>query len=80
MKTIWRREHWDGQRVELGHAWILRKGDTVAGCILTTHELGWELRLMTSHLVRSHVCRSSAEVLDTQEAWKAAMLQKGWTE
>ena len=46
--------------------------------ILTTHELGWELRLMTSDLLRSQVCRTSDEVLQTHEAWKAAMITKGW--
>jgi hypothetical protein len=34
---------------------------------------------MTSDLLRSQVCRSSEEVLNTHEHWKAAILQKGWT-
>lgn len=72
------REHWAGNPVELGDAWTLRKGDKVARCILASHELGWELRLMTSDLLRSQVCRSSEEVLTTDERWKAAMLAKGW--
>ena len=54
------------------------KGDKVARCLLVTHPLGWELRLMTSDLLRSQVCRSSQEILDTHEAWKAAMVEKGW--
>jgi hypothetical protein len=44
-----------------------------------SHPLGWELRLMTTDLLRSEVCRSSTEVLDTSEQWKAAMIGKGWT-
>ena len=64
--------------MDLGDAWILRKGAKVARCILVTHPLGWELRLMTSDLLRSQVCRSSEEILNTDEAWKAAMLDRGW--
>ena len=44
-----------------------------------THPLGWELRLMTSDLLRSQVCRSSEEILSTHEQWKAAMIEKGWS-
>jgi hypothetical protein len=54
-----RREHWDGHPVELGDAWILRKGKKVARCVLVSHELGWELRLMTTDLLRSQVCKST---------------------
>jgi hypothetical protein len=43
-----------------------------------THPLGWELRLMMPDLLRPQVCRSSEEILDIHEQWKAAMLDKGW--
>ena len=33
---------------------------------------------MTSDLLRSQVCQSSREILDTHEAWKTAMIEKGW--
>ena len=33
---------------------------------------------MTTDLLRSQVCRSQDEILTTHEAWKAAMLDKGW--
>jgi hypothetical protein len=56
------REDWNGHPAELGDAWILRKGNKVARCVLVTHPLGWELRLMTPDLLRSHVCRSSEEM------------------
>jgi hypothetical protein len=50
-------------------------------CHLTTHQLGWELRLDVEGLPqRSQVCRSSTEVLDTSEAWKAAMIEEGWAQ
>ena len=35
---------------------------------------------MTSDLLRSQLCHSSEEILDTHEAWKSAMIDKGWTE
>ena len=52
MHTTRQREQWDGDPIELGDAWTLRKGEKVARCILVTHPLGWELRLMTSDLLR----------------------------
>jgi hypothetical protein len=51
----------------------------VARCTLATHPLGWELRLMATDLLRSQVCRSSEEILNTHEQWKAAMIEKGWS-
>ena len=39
--------------------------------------LGWELQLMTSDVLRSQVCHSSEEVLNMDEAWKAALLDRG---
>jgi hypothetical protein len=77
MNTTRQREFWH-HPVDLGDAWILRKGHKVARCILVSHQLGWELRLMTTDLLRSQVSRSSDEILDTTEQWKAAMLAKGW--
>ena len=71
------REFWDGHPVSLGNAWTMRNGDKVARCELWSHQFGWELRLMTTDLLRSQVCRSSEEILSTQEQWKAAMLAKG---
>jgi hypothetical protein len=34
--------------------------------------------LITTDLLRSQVCRSTEEVLSTHEAWKVAMIEKGW--
>jgi hypothetical protein len=72
------RDYWNGNAVSLGDAWTLRKGDKVARCSLVTHPLGWELRLITTDLLRSQVCRSTEEVLNTHERWRAAMTEKGW--
>ena len=73
------REYWTGQQTELGDAWTLRKEDKVARCVLLSHLFGHELKLfIDGELFRSQVCKSSDETLDTQEKWKAAMLEKGW--
>jgi hypothetical protein len=78
MNTTRQRERWDNHPVDLGDQWTLRKGANVARCTLVTHPFGWELRLMTTDLLRSQVCRSSAEVLHTYEQWKAVLLANGW--
>ena len=78
------REHWSGHPAPLGTGWTLHK--SVCGkareavCELWSHQFGWELRLVIDGgiLQRSHVCRSTEEVLDTEEQWKAAMAGKGW--
>jgi hypothetical protein len=44
----------------------------------SSHQFGYELWLIVGELQRSLVCRSSDEVLDTQESWKAATLEEGW--
>ena len=39
------------------------------------------MRLMAgADLIKSHVCRSQMELIETQEQWKLAMLGKGWQE
>ena len=44
-----------------------------------THALGWEVRLeINGDLQRSEVFRSQDDVLTAGEAWKAAMIDKGW--
>jgi hypothetical protein len=50
----------------------------VARCSLVTDPLGWELRLITPDSVRSQVCSSSEEILNTHEQWKVAMIENGW--
>jgi hypothetical protein len=43
-----------------------------------TDQFGWDLRLEVGELFRTQVCRSTEELLDMQESWKAAMIEKGW--
>ena len=46
---------------------------------LWTHHLGWEVRLeINGDLQRSEVFRTQDDVLTAGEAWKAAMIEKGW--
>jgi hypothetical protein len=78
MNTTTLRHVWNGHPVELREAWRLRKRNHVAACRVWSHEFGWELRLEVGELFRTHVCRSTAEILETQEAWKVAMIEKGW--
>jgi hypothetical protein len=45
-----------------------------------THVFGHELRLeVKGDLAQSHVCRTDAEILDTQEHWRRALEAKGWS-
>jgi hypothetical protein len=44
-----------------------------------THLFGHELRLEVSgELAQSQVCRTDAEILDTQERWRHALEEEGW--
>jgi hypothetical protein len=73
------RDYWTGEQTELGDAWTLHKGGKVARCYLMSHLFGWEVYLTVGdELLRSQVCRSSQDVLETQDAWRVAMLAKGW--
>ena len=78
--NVVQRPDWDGHPVPLGEAWRLWKRRLEARCELWSHQFGFELRLTVGTLVRSQVCRSSDEVLSTQESWKAAMIGNGWTD
>ena len=64
----------------LGEVWTLKRGALVMRCALSTHRLGWELRLAAgANFSRSQVCKSEAEVLKTADDWKAEAVTKGWT-
>jgi hypothetical protein len=73
------RPVWNGHPVELGIAWTLKKRNHIAQCVLFSHEFGWELRLEVGELFKTQVCRSTEEILNTQESWKTAMMGKAWT-
>ena len=79
--AVSQRSDWYGEQQQLSPAWTLRKGSKAAKCAVWSHQFGWELRLIAGpELVQSQVCRSETELIETQEQWKAAMLEKGWQE
>ena len=68
-------------RSSFSPAWSLHKGRKTATCAVWPHQFGWELRLtVAEELIQSRVCRSQAELIETQDQWKAAMIEKGWHE
>jgi hypothetical protein len=78
MSSTVQRAVWNGEPVELGIAWTLKRQHVVR-CVVFSRQLGWELRLEVGELFRTQVCRSSEEIVATAENWKAAMIEKGWS-
>jgi hypothetical protein len=81
--NVTRRDDWPGHPVDLGEGFRLRKErcgrQLEAICWLRTHPLGWELVLnVNGNLQRSEVCRDGDEILAKTEAWRAALLDRGW--
>jgi hypothetical protein len=63
----------------LGDLWTLKRGALTLRCALSTHRLGWELRLTAGpSFSRSQVCKSEPEVSSVSEAWNAEARTKGW--
>jgi hypothetical protein len=64
----------------LGDVWTLTRGPLKLRCALATHRLGWELRLTAgANFLRSQICKSEQEVSETQTAWRAEAITKGWS-
>ena len=77
--ALQRYDYYQGPK-SLGDVWTLSQGPLKMRCALATHRLGWELRLTAgANFLRSHVCRSEQEVLETREAWRAEAIGKGWS-
>jgi hypothetical protein len=82
--TTLQRATWNGEPAKHGDLFRVHKDrcgrQLQAVCELWTHRFGWELRLVVNdgQLQRSEVCRSQDDVLETGDAWKAAMVEKGW--
>jgi hypothetical protein len=63
----------------LGEMWTLTRAPATIVCVLSTHSLGWELRLMNgSRALRTQVCRSESEVFTTSDAWMAQAKATGY--
>ena len=76
-----RRLVWNDRPERLQLVWTLHKGCKTARCELWSHEFGWELRLFAGNvLVQSQVVRSTEELVNTQDTWRAAMAEKVWTD
>ena len=58
----------------IGDLWALKRDQLTMRCVLTTHRLGWDLRLTTGALpLRSQVCRSESEVDSVSEPVDSVM-------
>ena len=66
--------------VLFGYLWTLNKGDAVLAVSMTTHPLGWELRLLSNGTrLRSQVCKTGGDVLGISETWHTEAAAKGWS-
>ena len=64
----------------LDDLWTMTRDALTLRCALSTHSLGWELRLTAGKsFSRSQVCKSQADVFSTAEAWRAEATTKGWS-
>jgi len=65
----------------LGELWDLRRDRLKLVCALSTHRLGWELRLGAgTNFTRSHVCKTQSEVTEVADKWKTEAVRQGWAE
>lgn len=78
-RTLDRYDFYRGPK-SLADEWTLTRDHLKLRCALSTHRLGWELRLTAgSNFLRSHVCKTQKEVFDTSGAWKAEAIGQGWS-
>jgi len=76
--TLARYDYYYGPKA-LPDMWTMSRGALKLRCALSTHQLGWELRLTAgSNFLRSQVCKSESAVLDTAAAWQKEAGEKGW--
>ena len=78
-RTLDRYDFYRGPK-SLGDEWTLTRDHLKLRCALSTHRLGWELRLTAgANFLRSQVCKTPNEVFDTSAGWKAQALGQGWS-
>ena len=64
---------------ELGEMWLLALKGVYLRCRLTTHPLGWELRLEKNGvLIKSEVCKLQPGVFDKSDEWRIHAIAGGW--
>jgi hypothetical protein len=74
-----RDQFYEGPK-RLEDRWMLKRDQLTMRCMLSTHRLGWELKLASgAGFLRSHVCKSEGEVTSVSEAWQAEAKLKGWS-
>ena len=84
MLQVRKREFWNNaEAVRLPDAWRMTKVQDdhilTAICEVWAVEMGWDVRLQIEGrgLQMAAFCRSSREMVDRAEEWRA-MLEKGW--
>lgn len=71
---------WDGLSRELGTLWSAQSGTRITRCIVVSHRVGWELRLLTGATVLRSVVHHEQDLLLTEaESWKVSMQADGWS-
>lgn len=65
---------------QIGDMWVMTKlGGHRARCAISTHPLGWELRILQGdNLLRSQVCKTQPDVFDVADDWKHEYTKNGW--
>ena len=77
-RVLDRYDYYRGPK-SLGDEWTVSRDALTMRCALSTHRLGWELRLTAgTNFLRSQVCKTQTEVFETSAAWRAEALSKGW--
>jgi hypothetical protein len=73
-----RYDHYRGPE-KLPDLWTLKRDQLTLRCTLSTHRLGWEVRVLTGTTThRQQVCRSETEVQTVSEAWQSQARLQGW--
>jgi hypothetical protein len=67
---------------EIGNIWVAFKESRRLVCALSTHSLGWELRLMVmgGMFIRTEVCKTQTQVFELADQWKQDAVARGWRE
>ena len=63
----------------IGDLWTLKRDALTMRCTVSTHRLGWELRLTAGTFNRVQVCKTETEVFSISDAWEAEARLKGWS-
>lgn len=73
------RAIWNDKPEQLAPAWTLTKDRKIAVCEVWSHAFGWEIKLgVAGSMIRTQVCRTATEMLETFDQWRAEMRKAGW--